>query len=243
MDFFENFVEYYDELFPVAESKIQFYENLQNNFTTPIKSLHLGSATGVLEHHLAKKGFDITGIEVSQPLLDSACLKRRTQLMSLRFFKLSTLLMGNVLGKNFYNVISALNDRIIFVKTKEAFETLISQCKELLTHDGIFIIQTHNYNKIKKENDFSILTRKSIRTSLESEINTIGNEFFITQTLETPNGKKVSISNNQKIYIPYSTEIEEIAKKYNYSKVEFFEDFENTPFTENSNELICILHA
>ena len=70
MDFFENFVEYYDELFPVAESKIQFYENLQNNFTTPIKSLHLGSATGVLEHHLAKKGFDITGIEVSQPLLD-----------------------------------------------------------------------------------------------------------------------------------------------------------------------------
>ena len=39
MDFFENFVEYYDELFPIAKSKMQFYENLQNNFTTPIKSI------------------------------------------------------------------------------------------------------------------------------------------------------------------------------------------------------------
>lgn len=243
MDFFENLVEYYDELFPVTENKKQFYENLQNKFTFPVKSLHLGSATGVLEHHLAKKGFDVTGIEVSQPLLDSACLKRRTQLMALRFFKLSTLLMGNVLGKNFYNVISALNDRIIFVKNRESFEKLVSQCKDLLTNDGIFVIQTHNYNKIKKENDFSILARKSIRTSIESEINSNGNEDFITQILEMPNGKKVPISNNQKIYIPYPKDIEEIAKKYNFSKVEFFEDFEYTPFTENSNELICIMHS
>ena len=242
MDFFENFVEYYDELFPVSDSKKKFYENLQTNSFAPIKSLHLGSATGILEHHLAQKGFDVTGIEVSQPLLDSACLKRRTQLMALRFFKLSTLDMGNVLGKNFFNVISTLNDRIIFLRKKQYLENLLSQCKELLTDNGIFIIETFNYEKIKN-NDFSEFTRESIRTKFKTTIKKHNDETFVYQTLETPNGKTNIISNNIQIYVPTTKEIEELAMKYKYSKIEFFEDYEGTPFTKDSKELICILHA
>jgi predicted phosphohydrolase len=172
----------------------------------------------------------------------------------------------DIFGYNWQNYMERLKDNwqntvkkndTVVINGDISWATYISDCfKDFsylnsLNGNKIILKGNHDYwweslTKLKnyvKENDFSILTRKSIRTSLESEINTIGNEFFITQTLETPNGKKVSISNNQKIYIPYPTEIEEIAKKYNYSKVEFFEDFENTPFTENSNELICILHA
>ena len=242
MDYFENFVEYYDELFPISESKKKFYESLQADSFSPIRSLHLGSGTGILEHHLAQRGFDITGIEISQPLIDSACLKRRTQLMALRFFKLSTLDIGNVLGKNFFNVISTLNDRIIFLRKKEYLENLFSQCKELLTNNGIFIIETFNYEKILNTN-ISEITRESIRTKFKTKIRKNNEEIFISQIIETPNGKSNVISNEINVHIPTIKEIEELSKKYNYSKIEFFEDFEGTPFTKDSEALICILHA
>ena len=101
MESIQDIVEYYDELFPVTEDIQNFYSQLTGSYRSPVRILGIASNTGTLEVSLARNNCDVTGIEVSQPLLESSILKRRTQLMSIRFFQLSTIEMNKFLGKDF----------------------------------------------------------------------------------------------------------------------------------------------
>src|SRR5574344_865652 len=136
MESIQNIVEYYEELFPIDENIKNFYTNLINNINTPARFLGIASNTGSLEFFLARKSCDVTGIEVSQPLLESSILKRRTQLLSIRFFQLSILEMKKFLGKKFYNVIYCLNNRITFIRNSNYMQQFLIDCKELLKDYG-----------------------------------------------------------------------------------------------------------
>ena len=105
MEAIQNLVEYYDELYPVSAEQFDFYKSLLQEYSKPVKFLGIGCGTGVLESRLAKEITDVTGLETIKELLDSATRKHRTQLMSIRFFKMSTIEMARFLGKKFYNVI------------------------------------------------------------------------------------------------------------------------------------------
>lgn len=149
MQCIRNLVEYYDELHPVTESIKDFYGQFKMQYPFPQKLLHIGSGTGTLEFFLAREGYDVTGIEVFQPLLDSASLKRRTQLLSIRFFNLSTIEMGKFLGKKFYNVISCLNNRIVFIREKEMMQNFFSDCHNLLCADAAFFRQLDFFRALR----------------------------------------------------------------------------------------------
>ena len=86
MDFIQSVLEYYDELFPVTDAQKEFYEALTGLYASPAKILRIGCGTGLLEHTLARQGNDVTGIEASKQIINSANLRRRNQLMSIRFF-------------------------------------------------------------------------------------------------------------------------------------------------------------
>ncbi|MDE5581352.1 MAG: methyltransferase domain-containing protein, partial [Treponemataceae bacterium] len=109
MDAVKNLVEYYDELFPVSDAQRIFFESYISQFSAPAKFLSIGCGTGIFEHRLAKDAIDVTAIEAIRELLDSATRRYRNQLMSLRYFQMSTLEMTKFLGKKFYNIISCLN--------------------------------------------------------------------------------------------------------------------------------------
>ena len=80
MESIQDIVEYYDELFPVTEDIQNFYSQLTGTYRSPVRILGIASNTGTLEISLARNNCDVTGIEVSQPLLESSILKHRTQL-------------------------------------------------------------------------------------------------------------------------------------------------------------------
>lgn len=105
----QNLIEYYDELFPVTGELKSFYNNLISQYESPVKFLRVECGTGMLESQLAREGHDVTGIESCQEILRSANLRRRTQLMAIRFFQMSYLDMTKFLGTGFYDVISCLD--------------------------------------------------------------------------------------------------------------------------------------
>jgi len=99
MESIKNLVEYYDELYPVTLAQQTFYETLIQKYPHPAKLLSIGCGTGVLCHRLARNSVDVTGLETLRELLESANLKYRNQLMSVRYFQMSTLEMTHFLGK------------------------------------------------------------------------------------------------------------------------------------------------
>ena len=142
MNAVQNVIEYYDELYPVTEIQKKFYSSQIDSYTKPVKLLRVGCGTGYLEHLLAREGHDVTGLETSKEMLESANLKRRNQLMSIRFFQMTTLEMTRFLGKGFYNIISCLNDRIIYIHDATLIRKFFFDCKQLLKEDGKLVEKT-----------------------------------------------------------------------------------------------------
>ena len=74
MELIQNVIEYYDELYPVTDVQKKFYADLMKQYTIPVKFLRIGCGTGYFEHLLAREGHDVTGLETSKEMLESANL-------------------------------------------------------------------------------------------------------------------------------------------------------------------------
>ena len=238
MEISENIVEYYDELFPVTESQKSFYADEMSLFPKPVKMLRVGCGTGTFEHTLAKDGIDVTGLETFQTLLDSANRKRRTQLMSLRFFQMSTLEMARFLGKGFYHIISMLDGRIILIHDQTLIRKFFFDCKQLLAKVGHLILSLPNFEKFSTVPMATLPDRKSIRTSLFTQVWTRDNgEKTIQFDLENSSGKVVPLIRDEPIYPLTKTEIAVYAKEAGFVHCEFYADFKKTPFSQESDYL------
>lgn len=242
MESIHNLVEYYDELYPVTQEQFDFYNSLVEEFSKPVKFLNIGCGTGVLENKLAKDVTDVTGLETIKELLDSATRKRRNQLMAVRFFQMSTIEMVRFLGKGFYSVISCLNDRVIFIHDKVLLRKFFFDCKQLLVENGMVVLQLANYNLYKKPQAVTLPEKSSIRVTLSRKLEpTDGEDYLLTSTLETGNGKKLPIYEKTSVYPIVKSEIIDFAKEAGFKNIEFYSDYKKTPATDLSENLVVVV--
>lgn len=242
MKFIQNLVEYYDELFKVSEAQKKLYTELCENFSSPVRFLRAFCGSGLFESSLSKQGHDVTGIENCDELLHTANLRRRNQLMSIRFFQMEAEDMTKFLGKNFYNVISILNSRLLFLGGREKIRQFFFDCKKLISTDGFLVIQCINFENRKDEKFFQLKCRESMRAKLFSEIMTEqdGSRLF-SMNLETGTGKLLPIVKDIPIYPLLPSEIEDFAEDAGFKSAEFFADFDKSEFTGNEEQFIVVL--
>ena len=242
MELIQNVIEYYDELYPVTDVQKKFYADLMKQYTIPVKFLRIGCGTGYFEHLLAREGHDVTGLETSKEMLESANLKRRNQLMSIRFFLMSSIDMTRFLGKGFYNIISCLNDRVAFIHDRTLMRKFFFDCKELLAPGGLVVLQLSNYNMYNKKPMSKLPTRESIRAKLYTEIWTKDDDSkYLSQEVETGTGKVLPVIDKADIYPLQKEEIISFSKEAGFTEATFYSDFECHPFTGTENELIAVL--
>ena len=242
MEFLKNIAEYYDELYPASDELKKFYKEETKDFNAPVKYLSIGCGTGTFEHYLAKDGADVTGLETVSPLLESANRKRRTQLMALRFFQMSSLEMCRFLGKSFYNIISILNDRILSTHDKTLMAKLFYDCKALLAPNGKLILSLPNFEKFSTEPTAKLPIRESIRVRLFSKIQTVASgKKFLYQELETGNGKRLIVTEDAPIMPLTKNKIEQYAKEVGFTKFAFYGDFAQNEFTKDSDNLVVVI--
>lgn len=243
MEINQNIAEYYDELYPVTEEQKVFYKKRIALFHCPSKLLRIGCGCGTFEHNLAREGSDVTGIETSQELLESANRKRRTQLMAVRYFFMSSLEMTRFLGKGFYNIISILDDRIIFTHDKTLMAKLFYDCRQLISPQGKLILSLPNFARFAENSKIELPVRKSIRAGLTTQIEERGEKFYMEQILTNSNDKKFVVTQDAPVYLLQKSEIEQFAKEAGFSNVEFFSGFTESPYTAEANTLVAEISA
>src|SRR5574344_1124734 len=242
MELIQNVIEYYDELYPVTEGQKKFYADLMTKYAIPVKFLRIGCGTGYFEHLLAREGHDVTGIDTSKEMLESANLKRRNQLMAIRFFLMSTIDMTRFLGKNFYDLISCLNSRIIFIHDQTLMRKFFFDCKQLLVKDGSLILQLPNFEVYNAKPMAKLPVRESIRAKLYTQIWTKDDgSKYISQDVETGNGKMLPVMEEESIYQLSPSEIESFSKEAGFTSVEFYSDFDKNKFTAKEGNIIVLL--
>ncbi|MBQ3801159.1 MAG: class I SAM-dependent methyltransferase [Treponema sp.] len=241
----QNIEEYYDELFPVTTAQKRFYDELVKNYPDPVKILSLECGTGVFESILAREGFDVTGIESHADLLHAANMRKRNQLMSIRFFQMDYLDMSRFLGKSFYNVVSILDDRIMMIYDEMLLQKFFQDVRGLMTDGGSFVASLPNFDILQKGIPMQQLpTRASLRASLFTELwRQEDGQCFIKQNLETGNGKVLPVTEDERAYPLGSAQLRELALKAGFSSVELFADFEKNAFTGEEDGLVALLRA
>ena len=242
MEFYENIAEYYDELYPANDDMKSFYAEEGKEYVAPIKYLSIGCGTGTFEHVLAKEGADVTGLETVPSLIESANRKRRTQLMALRFFQMSSLEMCRFLGKSFYNIIFIPDNRIIFTHDSTLMAKLFYDCRQLLAPEGKLVLTVPNFQKFSASPVAKLPVRESIRVRLFSKIKTEADgRKYLVQDLETGNGKKISVTENAEIFPLTKNQIEQYAKEVGFTKFRFYGNYSRGDFTSDSDELIVVI--
>ena len=244
MEIIQNIIEYYDELYPVGDVQKQFFRDLLQQYPQPARLLRIGCGTGLLEHLLAREGYDVTGIETAPEVLRSANLRRRNQLMSIRFFQMSYLDMTRFLGKNFYNVIASLENRLIFIRDKTLMRKFFFDCHQLLCADGYLVLQLYNYSRFDASPLANLPVRESLRSRLFTEVwSRDDGSVELVQNVETGSGRLLPVIENERIYPITPPEIHQFATEAGFSAVEFFADYARAPFTGEEEAFVALLHA
>ena len=242
MSLIENLIEYYDELFPVTEAQKEFYSSLIQAYTAPVKFLRVECGTGMFESYLAREGHDVTGIESYQEMLYSANLRRRNQLMSIRFFYMSYLDMTRFLGKGFYDVISCLDNRIVFLHDRTLIRKFFCDCRQLLAKDGGCVLSLLNYDVFSGSSRISLPVRESLRAKLFTELSIRDDgSASVTQSVETGTGRMLPVMEDSPVYLLRPAEIESFAREAGFASVTFYADFQKRPFTGSEEALVAVL--
>lgn len=85
----------------ITKAPVELIEVIQNNIVTPCKTLDIGCGTGNYAIYLAKKGFDVTGVDFSENAL--AIAKQRALLANVKieFVKADALALSKVLNDKY----------------------------------------------------------------------------------------------------------------------------------------------
>lgn len=240
MEYINNIIEHYDELYTVTASQKKLFEDLTKNYL-PAKVLRVGCGTGSLEHWLSKNGHDVTGIETNQEMLETANRRRRFPNMALRFFQMSSLEMVRFLGKGFYNVISCLNNELIFRNDEILLRKFFFDCKTLVAEKGVVVLNLTNFDKYDLNKDFALPVRESIRSKLITNISSRDGKLFLNQTLEHYGKKPIAVLRDVEISPVSKADIERFAKEAGFSDIQFYGDWDLSPLTEKSDNIVAII--
>lgn len=242
MNFMQNILEYYDELFPVSPEQKVFYEEMLRPFPVEPKLLSINCGTGVLEHHLARLNCNVTGIDYIPGLLESAARRHRQPCTSIRFFHMYISEMVDYLGKGFYNVISCINNRLHPIPNAEKMEIFFRDCSSLLTSDGYLLLQIPNYPYFTCQPESDLPISESIRSKLYTRFITDDYGTRMTKQVETSNGKLVTVINNEQVYPVATQDIEELADITGFHDVTFYSNFKKEEFIpQSSPNVVCVM--
>ncbi len=240
MDYLNNIIEYYDELYPITESQKKLFADLIQD-KMPAHILRIGCGSGLFEHYLARLGHDVTGIDTSKEMLESANRRRRMPNTAIRFFQMSTVEMPRFLGKGFYNIISCLNDKLLFIRDRTLMRKFFYDCKLLLAPGGTVIVQLPHFETLPEDEKVSLPVRESIRVKLFSQMTQKDGIWYMQQGLSRSEDRLTPVLRDAEILPVTVTDLKAFAKEAGFENVELYADFDRTPLTEDSPSVILML--
>jgi SAM-dependent methyltransferase len=195
------------------------------------KILDLACGNGRHSIELAKKDFNITGVDLSELLLNIA--KQKRDLLGLKINFIQTDMRNLNIFDYFDGVLNLFTSFGYFEEDNEN-EKVIAQISNALKNNGWFVIDFFNSNFIL--NNFKPQDKK-ITGNLEIIQNRkIHNKSIVKNISIIKDGKRKDYFESVKLY--RLEDFECFLKKHSLSITHVFGDYAGTPYNENSERLI-----
>lgn len=240
MDYLNNIIEYYDELYPITESQKKLFNDLIQT-KMPAHVLRIGCSSGLFEHYLARLGHDVTGIDTSKEMLESANRRRRMPNTAIRFFQMSSIEMTRFLGKGFYDVIGCINDKLLFIRDRTLMRKFFYDCRQLLSPEGSLVIQVPYFEHLPDADSVQLPVRENIRVKLSTSLTRRDDIWYMQQTLEHAGSRQVPVLRDAEVYPVTASNLKEFAREAGFTSIELYGGFDRSPLTEDSSSVVAVL--
>lgn len=125
---------------PLLEIDLQFAEE---HFPTPGKLVDLGCGTGRLLMHLAPKGFDCLGVDLSQEMLSVLQEKAAREQLPIATLK-ANLVELDELPTNSFEYAACLFSTLGMLRGRENRIQFLKHVVRILKPNGVFVLHAHN---------------------------------------------------------------------------------------------------
>jgi ubiquinone/menaquinone biosynthesis C-methylase UbiE len=237
-EFFNLIASDYDEMVSFAQS----VEKKKEAFKGIIKpwmqtAADLGCGTGADSVALASLDLEVTGFDPSPEMIRVANENAKKEKLDIAFQISSIHSIPESLTNKFDMVVS-LGNTFANVDRK-FFSSSVKKCSELLKPSGVLVIQVLNYEKILSEEKRIVNIREGKESYFIRFYDFIDNEITFNILIfkkEKPSEHKLI---STKLFPHTRDDFYNILKKMEFSKVEYFSEFELATFhKEQSKDLI-----
>ncbi|MFZ7119621.1 MAG: class I SAM-dependent methyltransferase [Eubacteriaceae bacterium] len=239
MGFYEEISNYYDYIFPVGKEQMNFIENNIGN--QPKKVLDIACGTGGYSIELAKKGYDVTAVDLDFQMIQKIINKADSLELKINVLQGNMLELKEIANDN-YDLAFCIGNSLVHLNNKEEIELFLRGIKTLLKKDSKLIIQIINYDRIISQHI------KSLPQIVNTEVGLIFKRLYnydeyknkiYFKTILNINGKSIE---NEIILLPLlSKDLEEILKLCGFEILEFFGDFRGSKFEREKSLMLVIV--
>ena len=243
MALYESIADYYDEIFLLKQTRLDFLESFLKN---KLKILDIGCATGELAIALAKKGHQVTGIDLDEKMIRLARSKAEKQSLSFEpggappFYVKDMTRIGEDFSGGTFDAVLCFGNTLVHLENPEKIKELFIGIKKILKGGGIAVLQIVNYDRVlsAKIKELPLLENENFvfrrRYDYDEERHRIG---FITD-LKIKKGGKV-IKNSENLYPLTFKELKHALDWAGFSKKQFYGSETGAPYDKTSPALIA----
>ncbi len=198
---------YYDELVKDDQATQAWGNWIMDSVSSPCELLDLACGSAEISLLLAKNGFQVSALDLSQGMIQAA--KEKDKKHKIQFYCQD---MKNLSNLNTYDVITCLCDSFNYILSKEEVSLFFKEVSMHLKKDGLFFFDTHSLDRLvefeEEFNETGCFEDCQYQWSILSEDDYIYQDF----AFYLDDGKIVQEHHIQRVYTPEWLETE--LKKY-----------------------------
>ncbi|HPO49307.1 MAG TPA: class I SAM-dependent methyltransferase [Spirochaetota bacterium] len=232
--------EYYDYAFGFGDAEKNFYSSL--NIPNESKVLEIGCGTGNLTKYLREFSKNITGIDIDDKMIEVA----KKKYPDINFMKLDALEIDNNFDSLKFDYIFCMGNTLVHLENAILIESLFNKVRKLLKHNGEFIFQILNYDKIIDNNikELALIENDKIIFERKYEYSCDNEDFlknnpqiiFATKLIVKENNKIITAKT--KLYPIKSGETALLLEKSQFRKRDFYGNFSKEIFNSQNSDLL-----
>ena len=237
MDFYTALSAYYDEIFAVSQSDMDFINSLvpPNGYI-----LDVGCGTGN-KTILLKNAESVIAIDLDAGMIDCACKQHAHP--HIRYHQMDMRHLAEHFGKgaeeNRFDAALCLGNTLVHLPESE-LGLFLHSVKGLLRNDGTFVIQILNYDRILDKNINELPVIETEHTTFTRRYRWVNDEMhFITSITLRATGENMK---NDIVLYPLRTKtLEQLLLAAGFRNVSWYGSFDGDPFTEDS--FVSLVHC
>lgn len=242
--FYENLLEYYDDLFPLDRERIACIQKevpIRHPDGSPAYILDVGCASGTTALALLKAGYLVTGIDLNRAMIQSANRRNPEPKTNGHFFIMDMLEIDRYLPHQHFDGILCLGNTLVHLRDSGQILEFFTKVLQLLRpQTGIFLFQVLNYDRILDRKEYKLPELASSRCRFVRTYTPLSDgRLEFRGELFASTGNKV-FSEQTVLYPARPALLDDLLRKAGFTEVTFYSSYARAPFDSSSLVLVGV---